>query len=136
MDADKAFDWIICVHLRASVVPIPWSAAWESDMKKERNALRAGSFIFVTLALIGGIIVGIRGLGALEQQHTRTIAFTLRDDIGGLRIGDDVRVGGFRVGEVRKIELVSASDARVANRPADAPPIPDPDVLLVTVAIP
>ncbi|MGB7160323.1 MAG: MlaD family protein [Tepidisphaeraceae bacterium] len=82
-------------------------------MAKERNALRAGLFIVISIVLIVAIIVSIEGLGRLlEPKQTRLATFKLTDDVGGLRIGDDVRAGGYKVGAVRDIELV---DARAAD---------------------
>jgi hypothetical protein len=85
-------------------------------MAKERNAFRAGLFIVVSIALIIGIIVSIQGLGRiLEPRQTRAATFKLTDDLGGLRVGDDVRAGGYKVGAVRDIELVDAKDAAEAH---------------------
>jgi phospholipid/cholesterol/gamma-HCH transport system substrate-binding protein len=76
-------------------------------MKKERNDLKAGLFIVVSLVLIVAVIVGIKGIGRLiEPSQTATVTFKLSDDLGGLREGDDVRIGGFKVGVVRDIALV------------------------------
>jgi ABC-type transporter Mla subunit MlaD len=41
-----------------------------------------------------------------EERVTRLVTFKLSDDIGGLRVGDDVRVGGAKVGNVQSIEFV------------------------------
>src|SRR5687767_13109360 len=76
-------------------------------MKKERNDLKAGIFILVSIALIIGVIVGIKGIGRiLEPSQEATVTFKLTDDIGGLRAGGDVRIGGFKAGVVRDIEIV------------------------------
>lgn len=82
-------------------------------MKKERNALSAGLFIIVAVALIIAVVLGIKG-GArfTEGRVTRVVSFRLSDDIGGLRVGDDVRVGGWKVGTIQNIE---ASDLDSAN---------------------
>ena len=81
-------------------------------MAKERNALRAGIFIVVSVMLIIGIVVAIKGFGRLlEPNQTRRVSFDLNDDVGGLRIGDDVRVGGYKVGVVRDIDVVQPQGA-------------------------
>ena len=81
-------------------------------MAKERNAFRAGLFIVISLVLIIAIIVSIQGLGRIiEPRQTRLATFKLTDDLGGLRVGDDVRAGGYKVGAVRDIELVDANDS-------------------------
>src|SRR4051812_1027690 len=81
-------------------------------MPNERNALRAGLFIVVSLVLIVAIIVSIQGLGRLpEPRQTRVASFKLTDDVGGLRVGDDVRAGGFKIGAIKDIDLVDAQAA-------------------------
>jgi ABC-type transporter Mla subunit MlaD len=80
-------------------------------MKRQRNAFWAGLFIIVSLVLILGVIIGIKGIGRLvEPTELHIVAFRLADDVGGLRLGDDVRVGGLRVGSVRRIELLTAEE--------------------------
>src|SRR5687767_5707235 len=81
-------------------------------MKRERNAFKAGLFIVVTVLLIFGIVVSIKG-GArfAEPRQVRTVAFKLSDDIGGLRAGDEVRVGGHKAGNIKAIEAVDIEAA-------------------------
>ncbi|HEV2295947.1 MAG TPA: MlaD family protein [Tepidisphaeraceae bacterium] len=80
-------------------------------MPKERNAFRAGLFIVISLVLIIAIIVSIQGLGRMiEPRQTRLAIFELTDDLGGLRVGDDVRAGGYKVGAVRDIELIDPGE--------------------------
>ena len=75
-------------------------------MAKQRNALRAGIFMIISLGLIIFIIIAISGAAKFtESFHTYPVAFSLTDDIGGLRPGDDVRVGGLKVGSVRDIDV-------------------------------
>jgi ABC-type transporter Mla subunit MlaD len=75
--------------------------------RTDRNALQAGSFILVTVILIIAIVVGIKGVGRFvaPAQH-RTVRFKMSDDIGGLGPGDDVRIGGAKVGVVRDVTIV------------------------------
>ncbi|MCC6424312.1 MAG: MCE family protein [Phycisphaerales bacterium] len=88
-------------------------------MANERNALKAGIFIVTVVVLAIAVIVGIQGLEKFTQPTVmRSVRFELSDDLGGLRVGDDVRVGGFKVGVVRSIELVSD-----ANDPHHQPKI-------------
>jgi len=72
--------------------------------KHTRHAVRAGVFMIVSVALILAIIVVIVGSGELfaPKQEVR-VAFGLKDDIGGLRPGDDVRLGGFKIGSIKWI---------------------------------
>lgn len=71
-------------------------------MAQEHNALKAGSFILITFAVAVVVLVWIRG-GGVGPTQTRVIAFKLTDDVGGLRVGDDVRLGGYKVGIVKAI---------------------------------
>jgi len=78
-------------------------------MAKDRNAFRAGLFIVISVALIIAIIIAIQGLGRIiEPKQVRIATFKLTDDVSGLRIGDAVRAGGYKVGSVRDIELMDA----------------------------
>jgi ABC-type transporter Mla subunit MlaD len=73
---------------------------------KQRNALRAGIFMLVSLGLIIYIIIAISGAAKFTESFTTyPVAFALTDDIGGLRPGDDVRVGGLKVGSVHDIHV-------------------------------
>jgi len=79
-------------------------------MAKQRNAFMAGMFILVSVLLIGGILVAIRGVGRLvDPVNHRKVAFRLTHDVGGLRVGDEVRIGGVRVGEIKRIEIATTS---------------------------
>jgi len=76
-------------------------------MAQERNDLKAGVFIVASVALIIALIVGIKGLGRIiEPQQTRMARFKLTDNVGGLRVGDDVRVGGLKMGVVKDIDFI------------------------------
>lgn len=73
---------------------------------KERNEFKAGLFILISIAAIIALVIGIKGLGSLFQPHdTRTARFKLTDNVGGLQTGDEVRVGGLKLGVVRDIEF-------------------------------
>jgi len=75
-------------------------------MSTDRNAFKAGLFIVISIILIIGVIVGIKGAGQLlEPDQIRTATFSLNDDVEGLRAGDDVRVGGMKVGVVRSVRV-------------------------------
>jgi phospholipid/cholesterol/gamma-HCH transport system substrate-binding protein len=81
-------------------------------MTKDRNALRAGIFMIVSVVLVIFVVIAISGAGRFTQRfNTYLVAFTLQDDIGGLRVGDDVRVGGLKVGNVEDISI----DPKAAN---------------------
>jgi len=71
-------------------------------MTRERNELKAGAFIIITFVAAVAVVVSINGSN-LGPSQTRTVEFKLGDDLGGLRLGDDVRLGGYKVGIVRGI---------------------------------
>jgi phospholipid/cholesterol/gamma-HCH transport system substrate-binding protein len=79
-------------------------------MKSDRNAFLAGLFMFCCLLLAGVVIIGIKGFpGVVVPMQTIRVRFSLHDDIAGLRTGDDVRIGGMKVGTVRSIEIDTSS---------------------------
>jgi ABC-type transporter Mla subunit MlaD len=80
-------------------------------MNNERNALKAGIFILISLGLVIGVVIAIKGVGRfLEPMQHPTVHFALKDNIGGLSPGDEVRVGGAKVGVVRTVEIVDSGD--------------------------
>ena len=83
-------------------------------MSKERNELKAGAFIIITFVLAVIVVVWINGAG-MGPSQVRTVVFKLSDDVGGLRVGDDVRLGGYKVGIVREIEPkdLGSADAKL-----------------------
>jgi len=86
-------------------------------MRTDRNALKSGIFIIVTVCLIIAIIIGIQGAANFGvAKQVRTVNFALTDDIGGLQPGDEVRVGGYKVGAVRSISVVGTDD-EIAKQP-------------------
>src|ERR1022692_398571 len=75
-------------------------------MAKQRNALRAGIFMIISLGLIVFLVIAISGAAKFTESFTTySVRFMLSDDIGGLRNGDDVRIGGLKVGGVRDIRV-------------------------------
>src|SRR5689334_21497939 len=103
-------------------------------MTRKRNALRAGIFIILSIVLAITVIIGIKGLDRLlDPVEKRYARFTLQDDLGGLRVGDDLRIGGFKVGQVREIEVVPPGDPRLAKSPSmntTTAPINQPQILV------
>ena len=92
-------------------------------MSKERNNLKAGSFILISIGLIVTVILSIKGIERIfTPEQVRTVSFRLSDDLGGLQVGDEVRVGGFKVGVVKDIEIrEGVSETSPATRPTSAP---------------
>ncbi len=102
-------------------------------MAKERNNLKAGVFILVSIGLIVGVILSIQGIGRFfVPEQRQAVSFRLSDDLGGLQVGDEVRLGGFKVGSVTRIELrndvreVSPKTAP-STRPAATQPAGEPE---------
>jgi len=74
-------------------------------MNNERNALKAGTFIVIAFVLAVAVVVSIKDFGGLsEPMQVRQARFKLVDDLGGLRVGDELRVGGFKAGSIQSIE--------------------------------
>src|SRR5438045_5202270 len=87
-------------------------------MAKDRNALKSGLFIIVTVAAVLAIVVALKGLDRFsEPQELRAVWFSLKDDVGGLQVGADVRVGGYKGGVVKDINIVGADDASGKETP-------------------
>src|SRR5690606_19108574 len=85
-------------------------------MTKQHNELRAGLFILVAVALILAVIFSIRGISEwADPTRELRVRFNLDDDIGGLRIGDEVRIGGYKVGTVTNIALSQVDDPPGGN---------------------
>ncbi len=75
----------------------------------DRNAFKAGLFMVASVLLILAVIISIRGVDQLlDRKRDLVVMFELADDIGGLGIGDEVRIGGYQVGTVKQIDLVDA----------------------------
>jgi len=77
----------------------------------ERNSIKAGLFIVISIGLIIAIVIAIKGLRHfVEPSQNHQVHFALSDDIGGLAEGDPVRIGGATVGTVRDVELDTSSE--------------------------
>ena len=88
-------------------------------MLKQRNAIRAGLFMLSSIAMIIAIVIAIVGAERFTQPWSDRVAmFSLDDDIGGLAIGDDVRIGGFKVGVVKSIDLSGFENPAPDHPPA------------------
>ena len=82
-----------------------------AEQQPHRSDLRAGIFILVSIVLVFAIIVAIKGVRTIfNHLETRDVGFSLNDDLGGLRVGDDVRIGGFKVGVVKSVEVDGLGD--------------------------
>jgi ABC-type transporter Mla subunit MlaD len=85
-------------------------------MNKDRNALKAGTFIVAAVILSAAVVVAIKDFGHFaEKTAVRSVRFKLADDLGGLRVGDDVRVGGFKVGSILTVDPVDVDNGKEAS---------------------
>jgi len=76
-------------------------------MKNDRNAFKAGLFIVGAILLGVVMLIAIRGTGTLlNPTKSYTVAFALTENLGGLKVGDPVRVGGYDQGRVTAIRFV------------------------------
>lgn len=85
-------------------------------MRTDRNAIRAGFFILAAFALAALVVLGIEGFDRMFQPaRLHTAEFRLSDNVGGLQLGDPVRIGGYKVGTVRSIDITGTDlDKKVA----------------------
>ncbi len=75
-------------------------------MTSDKNALKAGLFIVTSIALGVVVLIAIKGAGSLlVSRHDITASFDLTENLGGLKIGDPVRVGGYEEGTVKDIQF-------------------------------
>ncbi|MGN6625806.1 MAG: MlaD family protein [Tepidisphaeraceae bacterium] len=76
-------------------------------MATDQNAFKAGLFILASVGLGAGILVAIRGTGSwFEPMRDVRAAFTLDQNLGGLKAGDPARVGGLDQGRVKSIDFI------------------------------
>ncbi|HQY88877.1 MAG TPA: MlaD family protein, partial [Tepidisphaeraceae bacterium] len=73
----------------------------------QRNELKAGLFIVISFALAVAIFFGITGSSWFTgPTKTYAVDFDLSEDVGGMKTGSVVRIGGLSVGKVTKVEIV------------------------------
>jgi ABC-type transporter Mla subunit MlaD len=109
-------------------------------MSKDRNHFIAGLFILVSIGLIVTVILSIKGISRIfTPRQERAVSFRLTDDLGGLQVGDEVRLGGFKVGVVKNIEFrndVNEVKVSATTLPTSVPAAEDKMRLLVTFTMP
>ncbi|MGJ9413179.1 MCE family protein [Aeromicrobium sp. CF4.19] len=82
-------------------------------MKLDKESLSALLKLMVFFGITGGatlLLMVILSQGLFQQTETYQARFS---DVTGTAKGDDVRIGGVRVGEVEKVEIVDANEALV-----------------------
>ena len=76
-------------------------------MTTDKNALKAGLFILGAVVAGAGLLVALQGShGWFEPVRTVTAEFDLNENLGGLKPGDPVRVGGFDQGRVSALRYL------------------------------
>jgi phospholipid/cholesterol/gamma-HCH transport system substrate-binding protein len=73
--------------------------------------LVVGRFVFAGIAAIGYLSVSVGGLGWTDGP--RKTLYATFDEIGGLAPRAQVRIGGVKIGQVKRIELDGEFRARV-----------------------
>ena len=67
-------------------------------------------FILMSIALVIVVIVAISGVSRFTEHFNKyVVTFGMVDDLGGLRVGDDVRLGG--------LKLIHSAISRFINPP-------------------
>lgn len=74
---------------------------------KTRTELKVGIFVFVGLVILSVFILSIGGLKTWASGHFVKFSFGF---VNGVKIGAPVRFAGVDVGEVKRIQFVSAPD--------------------------
>lgn len=74
-------------------------------MAQNRNAARAGLFIVASAIIALGVIVVISGPDRFTPKRGYVATFDINENLQGIRPGDQVRLGGIRVGAVTSVEL-------------------------------
>jgi len=79
-------------------------------MNNERNAIKAGLFILISIAAAALIVLNLKGtLRVVDPNQDRRVTFKLADNLSGLGKGDDLRLGGYKVGVVKDIQVVTGN---------------------------
>lgn len=78
---------------------------------QNHNQFKAGLFIVASFALAAAIFFGITGSNLLDGPYkTYRVNFDLTEDVGGLAVGSEVRIGGVTIGKVSKIDVVAVNE--------------------------
>src|SRR5580700_9484369 len=90
-------------------------------MASQRNAVRAGIFMLASVVAAVMFIIAIAGTSTFFTTYRHyPVIFALQDDVGGLRRGDDVRLGGLKVGSVEELRFVKAGSEGAGQPAADS----------------
>ena len=74
---------------------------------KQHNELKAGLFIVISFGLAIVIFFGITGSSMfVGPTKMYAVDFDLSEDVGGLKSGSVVRIGGLNLGKVKRVEII------------------------------
>jgi phospholipid/cholesterol/gamma-HCH transport system substrate-binding protein len=100
----------------------------ESSRKTE---LWVGLFVFIGLALLGGLIVQFGRFG--DRMHGKYLIMVVFDDASGLIKGSEIRMGGARIGKVEEHPELN-SDVKVRVVMSIDEPIHIPENSMIQIA--
>jgi phospholipid/cholesterol/gamma-HCH transport system substrate-binding protein len=83
-------------------------------MADNKNALRSGAFIIASAVVALAVVIIVSGPERFAAKSEYKAVFSIDEDLQGLRAGDQVRIGGVRVGSIREV---------VVNDQAETPDI-------------
>lgn len=100
---------------------------------KAKTELWVGVFVFIGLALLGGLIVQFGRFGdRMRGKYQLTVVF---DDAAGLIKGSEIRMGGARIGKVAESpELNAETKVQVVMNIDDAIKIPESSMIQIASA--
>lgn len=78
-------------------------------MPANRNAVTAGIFIVTAALMALGVVVVVSGPDRFTAKQSYVAVFDINENLQGIRSGDQVRLGGIRVGNVTSVDLDSES---------------------------
>ncbi len=78
-------------------------------MQKVSNEIKVGILVFAALVLLSILVFGVGEIRIFERGHRYNIIF---DSSAGLNEGAHVRIGGVKVGSVRKIDFIDYKGKR------------------------
>lgn len=85
-------------------------------MAANGNALRSGIFIVSAALVCLAVVIVVSGPDRFASKTKYVAVFGVTDDLQGVRAGDEVRVGGVRVGNVKSVVVnteIEVPDIRV-----------------------
>ncbi|MCA9295392.1 MAG: hypothetical protein KC983_02725 [Phycisphaerales bacterium] len=78
-----------------------------SPRERQRNNVRAGLFVTITLLIAMGIVFALTDIKDvfLTSRHAYRVTYTVESGVKSLSPGSQVRIGGLPVGRVKDVAL-------------------------------